>query len=285
MKIKRHYGFSLIELMVAMMIGLFLIFVVMSSYTGNKSSNIQRAALGELESNARIAMEFLRNGIEHAGYPSTYVHEIVNPFLTSANAKSYRCTDAGVVTYEAATYINNNDRYTKDHASRDRISVGYMPDNPNDGGVYWQDCAASYAIDTDTNSIRAEKCSADPVVGQGRLAIVYNSYFIQNNELKCSTSRNVTIPIANGIEAIQFKYGMRISGNTLYRSASDMDNNWSNVISVQIAMLVRSETEVKATAESKTYLLLDTEVTKNDRRLRKVFTTFIHLSNQDRISR
>ncbi len=293
MIVKKYSGFSLIELMVAMLIGLFLIFVVISSYFSSKTSYTLRTELGELESNARIAMAFLKDGIEHAGYPSTYVHTINKPFLTAADmvggVKGFVCgTDSdglGFVSLQEATYINNNNRYTKDSGTRDRISIAFMPDNPADtDAVYWQDCAGTYA-DIDP----ATRCSADPVAGQGSSATVYNSYFVTSvgngeYELKCTSSRNITVPIARGIEHIQFRYGVRVSGNVVYKTATDVESDgvWTNVVSVHVAMLVRSTNEVKSKDESIKYMLLDREIEKDDRYLRKVYTSLIHLPNRDR---
>ena len=294
MNVNKQKGFSLIELMVAMMIGIFLIFAVVSSYSGSKASSTMRAELGEMESNARIAMSFLRGGIEHAGYPSSYVHIIEKPFLTArdGNIKGFVCgTDNDGNNYESlqeASFINNNDRYTKDGGATseavqpDRITISYMPDNPQDDkAVYWKDCAGTY-----TEADIAARCSADPIVGQGALAIVYNSYFVDDAELKCTSSRNITIPIASGIENIQFRYGLKnADGSIQYQKADIVEQNddWKKVISVHVAMLVRSVNEVKTTAESRSFLLLDEAVTtQEDRYLRKVYTSLIHLPNKDR---
>ncbi len=287
MMFRKYNGFSLVELMVAMLIGLFLVATVMSTYLSNKSSSKMRAEQSELESNARIAMAFLRDGIEHAGYPSTYVHVIAKPFLTQSdgNISSFVCDTEGAVEFQASSYINNNNRFTKDQGNKDRISIAFMPDNPNDAdALYWQDCAASYGSDAATNSIQAERCSADPVSGQGSLATVYNSYFIQDNELKCTSSRNITVPIANGIENIQYRYGVRTSGTTVYQTANQVEtnNNWANVVSVQIAMLVRSKEQILPKRLWKWYMLLDKWVYKYDKYLRRVYTSTIHLSNMNR---
>ncbi len=284
---KKQQGFSLVELMVSMMIGLFLIFTVVSSYSSNKSSSTFRAELGELEANARIAMTFLRDGIEHAGYPSIYIHAIDKAFLTESdgNVSGFVCDTDGAVSYQEATYINRYNRYTKDQRRRDRISIAFMPDNPRDPeALYWQDCAGSYAADPATNSIQAANCSADPVSGQGRLAVVYNSYFIGDNKLKCTSSRNITVPIADGIEAMQFRYGVKAGGNTVYQRASVVEDNnsWGNVVSVQMALLVRSKNEVLPVETEQGFMLLDRRIYKTDRYLRKVFTSTVHLSNVDR---
>lgn len=286
--LRKQFGYSLIELMVAMLIGVFLVFVVISSYSGSKASNTLRAEQGELEANARIAMAFLRDGIEHAGYPSTYVHFIDKAFLTESDGdiSGFSCATDGTVALQVASYINNNNRYTKDNSNTDRISIAFMPDNPNDSAaLYWQDCAGSYGADAATSSVQAENCSSDPIIGQGSNAVVYNSYFISGAQLKCTSSRNVTVPIANGVEAIQYRYGVRISGNTEYLDATTVETNgtWSNVVSVQIAMLVRSNKEVLSASEQRKYMLFDRLITKNDRYLRKVYTSTVHLVNVDRV--
>ena len=284
MMIRKQTGFSLVELMVAMMIGLFLIFVVISSYSNSKTSSTMRSDLGELESNARIAMSFLRESIEHAGYPSTYVYTIEKPFLTASDGdiSGFVC-GSGSVNSQVASYINNYNRYTKDNGNKDRISIAYMPDNPKDAdALYWQDCAGSY-----TDLDLAEACSADPVAGLGSEAVVYNSYYIASNELKCTSSRNSpSVPIANGIESMQFRYGVKsANGSVQYQRADVVEDNddWRKVVSVHVALLVRSPNEVKSESESKKFLLLDKEVTTpDDRYIRKVYTSLIHLANRDR---
>lgn len=280
-------GFSLIELMVAMLIGLFLVFVVISSYSGTKASSTLRSEQGELEANARIAMTLLRDGIEHAGYPSTYIHILTKPFLTESDGEvsGFICKADGTVSFQEINAINNSNRYTQDSYGKDRITVAYMPDNPNDpDALYWQDCAGLYSEDAATNSIQAEQCSADPILGQGHNAVVYNAYFISNGELKCTSSRNKTVPLARGVERIQYRYGVKISGNTTYQDADTVEANahWDKVVNVQIAMLMRSESEVLPQEERRKYKLFEKQFTFKDRYLRKVYTSTVHLVNIDR---
>lgn len=57
-------------------------------------------------------------------------------------------------------------------------------------------------------------------------------------------------------------------------------SRWNNIVSIQVAVLVRSMKKVKREAESKTYTLLDTVVVApNDRYQREVFSTTIQLRN------
>lgn len=280
-------GYSLVEMMLASVLGIFLIGAAMTTYLSNKSTNEQRNTNSDIESNARIALFTITKAIEHAGYPSVHIHPINKPFYTQSDGLKTvpKCVDgASVATSQAASTIYNNNRTTHDASSKDRISVSYMPDNPSHpDAVFWKDCGGSYA-DED----QATLCSADTANGQGRKAAVYNSFYISsNNELKCTTSRNKTHPIANGIEAIQYLYGIRKSGSTIYKNATNVeaDSDWGNVISVQVGMLVRSTNRVKKTKEEITYSLLDTNIVTDDHHIRKMYNTTIYLKNMDRVVR
>ena len=282
---KKIKGYSLIEMMIASVLGILLIGAAMTSYMSNKSTSNMRNTNSDIESNARIALLTLTKAIEHAGYPSVHIHTIDKPFYTQSDDEKIVpiCTDvSNVASMQAASYLHDNNKKTKDYSTRDKISVAYMPDNPNHpDAIFWQDCGGSYA-----NGNQAKICSADTAEGQGRRAAVYNSFFIENgHEFKCTTSRNQTYPIANGIEAIQYLYGVRKAGLTTYDNATKVETNgdWGNVISVQVAMLVRSTEKTNTTNQSMKYALLDTTVQTNDRYIRKIYNKTIYLKNRDRI--
>jgi type IV pilus assembly protein PilW len=281
---KNIKGYSLIEMMIASVLGILLIGAVMTFYLSNKSTNEMRNTNSDIESNARIALLTITKVIEHAGYPSVHVHTIEKPFYTQADGlkTTPKCTEgSNFATMQAASNIYNNNKTTRDASHRDGISIAYMPDNPeHSDAVFWKDCGGSYV---DGN--RAKVCSADTVDGQGRKATVYNSFYVtSNNELKCTTSRNRTYPIANGIEAIQYLYGVRKLGSTRYKNATNVeaDNDWENVISVQVGMLVRSTDKMNTVNKQMRYALLDTTITKNDKYIRKIYNTTIYLKNMDR---
>lgn len=89
-----------------------------------------------------------------------------------------------------------------------------------------------------------------------------------------------------GVENMQLLYGVDTDGNDnidTYRTASEVTsaNQWDQVLSVQIALLVRSENEVDTVTDNTTYQLLGTIVDPiNDRRLRQVFSSTIAVRNR-----
>jgi type IV pilus assembly protein PilW len=92
--------------------------------------------------------------------------------------------------------------------------------------------------------------------------------------------------LIEGVENIQVLYGVDTDGDFLanqYVTANVIDaaNNWDNVISLTLSVLVRSETETNLEVDSRVYNLLGTNFGPfNDRRQRSVFTTTVTLRNR-----
>ncbi len=89
--------------------------------------------------------------------------------------------------------------------------------------------------------------------------------------------------LVEGVENLQLVYGIDTDGDLLANQyvTADVVPNWNDVISLSIAMLVRSEIETNPEVDTRTYDLLGTIVGPfNDRRQRTVFTTTITLRNR-----
>ncbi len=82
---------------------------------------------------------------------------------------------------------------------------------------------------------------------------------------------------------MQILYGVDANADNQvdrYVNAPNVGTLWNNVISIQVAVLARSLIEVKDTAESESFTLLDTAVTTpSDRFQRAVFSTTVSLRN------
>lgn len=91
--------------------------------------------------------------------------------------------------------------------------------------------------------------------------------------------------LVEGVENMQLAFGETTgSGAVTYRKASAV-TNWNNVVSVNIALLVRSQSEYGTDRDQATYDLIDATLgarvpAANDRHLRQVFATTVSLRNQ-----
>jgi type IV pilus assembly protein PilW len=73
-------GFSLIELMIAMLIALFLLGGLVTLVMGTRRSGATQTALSQLQDNQRIAMTMITNIIQKAGYFPDPVHQQLSTF-------------------------------------------------------------------------------------------------------------------------------------------------------------------------------------------------------------
>jgi type IV pilus assembly protein PilW len=97
--------------------------------------------------------------------------------------------------------------------------------------------------------------------------------------------------LIEGVENLQVAYGVDLDGNLLVDEylKADLVPDWSRVIAVSVAVLVRSPEETNLERDNRTYNLLDTSDANlggavlgpfDDRRQRAVFTTTIVLRNR-----
>ena len=312
---RKAQGVSLVELMVSMTLGLILIGGLMSLYLGSRDADKTRTELSDIEANARVALNSLRQVIEHAGYRSVEnVALFEKPFYSAMDGSidNVACLDANdsVISNGLLTPPSELEDYTTDSDNGDSITVIYLADHPDKGDIF-TDCAfGDYSIQNSTpaqNSERQKACSTDTDHSkQGEVgdiaegmdvpsdAKIYSGFFLkaQGSEslksLVCYGSRSISEEpqlIAENIDNMQFLYGVKKDGSTTYKTASTIEglDEWESVVSVQVAILVGSQnTEVLVGPKERSYQLLDETVTKeqSDHRMYKVYTTTIALQNR-----
>jgi hypothetical protein len=90
--------------------------------------------------------------------------------------------------------------------------------------------------------------------------------------------------LVEGVENMQLAFGETTGANAVTYRKADAVVNWGNVVSVNIALLVRSQSEYGNDRDSGTYDLISSTLgaritTPNDRHLRQVFATTVSLRN------
>lgn len=246
-------GFTLVEIMVAMTIGLLMMAGIFQISQANKQSSRLQRNMGFVQENIRMAMELLGRDIRMAGHytdnnPAARILSPIEPFLDVADPTED--TDAAITADGGGA---NNDQITLTYESN-------------------LDCLA-------------RATPAAPVENGNRFAI--NHYFINSERLMCRGNAvgSTAQPLIEGVESMQILYGENTDGDP--RSANryvrpEQIDNMSNVVSVRIALLFHSREAVRSTADPHQYALLDAEASTpavGDRRLRREITTTIFLRN------
>lgn len=270
LNIGRQFGLSLIELLVVMIIGLFITIGISSVYVGNKRSSMTTDELSLLQMNGRAVLEQLTQVIQHTGYKSTRNSLEGDMFILGPVVNS-RCGGADSVADTSLFSAIEDNR--PNHG--DTIGVVYLADDS-----LKTDCTGA-----DDAPAACRLSATNPVSRPA--AKIYNYFKVDVNAsgmpvLTCSGSLSDTeVEIAEGVENLQINYGEDADGDGVpdrFVKSTEV-TNWGGIVSINIAVLVRSIRPVASKAEARSYQLLDEIIPTNDKFLRAVFTTTIRLRN------
>lgn len=291
---KSALGFSLVELMVAMAIGLVLIaglamLFANSSQTGNELEK----SIRQIE-NGRYALELLNEDVSVAGYYG----EVSTTGITQGAASACATTVAtlgwnnatltvpvpitGFSATEAAALacLSNHKDGTTALVLRRMDTAAVVAGTATDGSVYLQTSRCS----TDPNATRfILSTTASDFTLRGLACTSINTvhryitriYYIAScNECGVDTvptlkraelrgNQMVISPLAEGIEDVTYDFGFDTDGDGspdtylagLSGVAGAPDNDWNNVVGVRINLLSRSTEPSAGVTDGKTYAL------------------------------
>jgi type IV pilus assembly protein PilW len=278
---KKQSGFTLIELMIAGFIGIFILTGLMNLFiTTNKSVTLSDS-LSQNQETGRFAMDYLTKFIRRAGYSENFTLFTPPLYIASGSgADTITCT--GI---QADVCALNNPTTVPVTVIGDRLSI------PMDIGA---DAA-------DTTRSCTGTVIGGPANGTQRIVNVFWVSAEADNlrQLRCRTfSRDTNdwldqpTSIINNVERFEFQVGIAANEEdkfvaryvSLDTIEGDANINVKHIRSIRIAILTTSQddidTKIQSTVRDRTYILLDAPVfTINDSNLRNIFTNTIELPN------
>jgi len=270
-------GFTLLELMISLVVGLVLFAGVLSVFVGMKTTVTETSSYGELQENARFAMSVLTDDLLQQNFWGDYAGSLsFNSLDSVAAVAGIECIGGGVNngTYpiaqghfrtlwgetSSATGVTNMNCINDATPNSDVLQLkrvisnplvaapannfSYFVANPDSGAIYKVPGAAGSIVPSINNSRTWQYQhhiyyvrSGIPVLMKWRL-----------------TSQMINEPIVDGIERIYFMYGIStVTDPTLpgfgvinaYVSAENMtaalwDNANSSILAVKVYVLARS---------------------------------------------
>jgi len=344
MNLVKQKGFSLIELMVAMTLGLILLAGVVAIFFSSKVTYMTNEKTGRLQENGRVALDIMSYDLRNSGYlgcakvPQYFTSTLVNQTsmlwnyaapvqgFESDNTGSYAPVLAAGTLNPAPTA--NSDvlvvrTLLRDGAAMDvGADVGSATGNPQvpvgappaDGQILViTDCESStvfqatgWAGASPLGSILHATGGAwvpgntttdlgYPYMQLSRvLPLQTYIYYVGNNAAgepglyRQAGAAQPAEMLIEGVQALQVAYAEDTTGDRIadgYFTANNV-TTWGNVVSVTLAMLIRSEesgTQVNTTG----YQLLPSTVggrlitpAAGDRRQRMLFTTTVAIRNR-----
>lgn len=259
-------GLSIVELMVAMALGLLLMTGVIQVFLSSRQTYAANEAMGRMQENGRFALEFMARSARLAGY--------VEPVFTEARPVALvrpSCTGLpGTIPTELCTTTG---------AGNASDSVGFVFQPPIQDGAR-RDCLGNSI--TENNMLLINHYSIIPATATTPPALGCRAYKF-NQTTGSWTSGPQAQELISGIDSLQILYGVNTSGDA--RSANqyvsaDRVTNWNNVRAVRIAVLANSIEPITPAPAARNFVLLDAApVSYADNRARQIFSTTIQLKN------
>ena len=286
--LKKTSGFTLVEIMVALALGLVITIGVTSIVIISNRNSSVTDTYSEAQESGRYAMSFLQKAIINTGYDPTELN-----FQSFAN----ECTD-----YDSPS----NCSLESASGTGDRLAISrYIDGNDNDVSCSNSDLGY-FTTDADGNDVGSGATVTDVFwveENSGVTSLYCQTYF------KADNSTSAKSPLVTGIEALHLLYGVSLcstnSGDrnvTVYLSADEVENppaaitnqlctdgtnqqvSWWRVFSVKIGILARGAEESMGQDFNQTYVILDSEPYRftganTDQYPRQLFTTTATRSN------
>lgn len=304
----RSAGFSLVELMVAMTLGLILLAGVVSIVVNTSASfNELNKASRQLD-NGRYAIQMLREDIRHAGYYGEFYTlaipgAVPNPCATSqANLLDgmgfpvQGFTDgAGLAAGCAPDRVAGTDVLVIRRAATVATPAAGMIASE----FYLQTRIDALVLDNGPfDALRFDLTNRDGTAADARRYLVH-IYYIRNcsvctgggdgiptlvrRELQ-GGNFNTSTAIAEGIETLRIRYGMDSNGDGVVNNLSSDSttigmNDWFDLMTVEVGVLARNVEPSPGYSDQKTYLLAGVNFTPGGNFKRHAYTTLARLVN------
>lgn len=315
-------GFTLLELMVTMAIGVVLFAGVLSIFVGMQTTVKETSAYGELQENGRFAISVLTNDLLQQSFFGDYAGTLnFSTLIAIPNPPAVECTGGGAnngtypvgvghfrtlwgETSTAAGTVNmsciNDAAPNSDVIQLKRVISNDLPalPTPPTNFSYFVSNSETAALYT------VPLAGVAPVISNSRTwQYQHHIYYVQDGFPVLMqwrlTSQMTVQPIIEGIERIYFMYGVSTVTDptqpgygvvNAYVSASNMaqalwDNNNSRILAVKIYVLARSILPDLTYTDDKTYKLGDqADYKPNDNFRRLLLSSTVTLFNSEKDS-
>lgn len=272
-------GVSMVEILVALVIGLVVVGAVLISYLASGQTNKLQAAYAQMNEDAQIGLHILSRDLLLAGYAQpTSVDAVTFKFGRTYTGRPVFGCDTGFVS--ANTPGNVACAAT---GSAPAIEVVYEADVsntvPTSAGLPSDCLGAALTMQT---------------VGATNFYVTYNRYYLANgntgrSELHCASKLgNTGQPLVDNVVGMKIWYGEANPADprqiVRYVSAAnvkDLGTDFGYVVSVRVCLLMRSSEVVLTSEDPATYLDCDSaSQTSADRHARRAYVTTTALRNK-----
>lgn len=273
----RQRGVSMIELMVSVVIGMFVVGAVLVSYLGSGGTSRLQGSVSQMSEDAQIAFGLMSRDLQMAGYS-----DISGTTSSTSTTATFEKLYTGPATFGCSTQFTSPTAAFNSAAcvvggstATHSIEVNYQATSlntiPNSGGAP-TDCLGNGLSLTSTFYVATNRYYVTTTAGSLR------------PELHCASASGSAQPLVENVQAMKVWYGEAVAASpkraVRYVTASSV-TDWSYVVSARICLLMRSVEPVLSNEDSLTYTDCDGATqTSSDKRLYRAFFTTVAIRNR-----
>jgi type IV pilus assembly protein PilW len=255
---RRATGFTLIEMMVSLVIGLAVVGALVAAYVASSQSGRHNEAMVQITEDATLALSVMRQQVAQAGFSMPRAAEAgwrlhAFPAVLGCEAANFRDLQAGILGSAGC------DAPGRDPSSSDALEVAYegsvlagATSNGILGGA-----SGKEPLDCLGNSFPK---TADPA--NGDYYLIDSKFYVSGGSLYCHGPGNSAgAVVVQNVETLQLAYGMALApagmagaDQVAYYDVAPPAGSplWANVVAVAICVQVRSAAKVLDTAATAT---------------------------------
>ncbi|UVH60091.1 PilW family protein [Variovorax paradoxus] len=258
--ILRQAGFTLVEFLVALIIGMLVVLAAVASMLGTRTTAMTGDDVNALNQSSALAFRLLGQQIRQAGYIPIDVTEPLYYFNFNADKNTNLASER--------VFFAIKGEEAQGSSVNDKLKVGYAP-SPD----YFKDCLGQGAATNVYNP-------ADPTAS-GNLRVITSEFSVADGVLSCKGSgSNKSQPIVDGVERFDVMYGIGAESGServvRYVTAADVAN-FNLVRTVRVCLRLAGSTRNNPGGG---YTDCDGESqTTSDGKLRRVYTAVFALRN------
>ena len=287
-------GFTLIEMMVALAIGLAVVGALIAAYLASFSSGRHSDALVQITEDATLVLNVMRQQVAQAGFSQPHGVGEGGGLVLHAFPAVAGCRAANFTDLQASIAVPTNCQSANpDPATSDSLEVAFegsvLPGNASNG-ILGGTGGSQQPLDCLGNSFAK---THDEATGDDYW-LNDSKFYVAGGSLYCHGPGNAAgAAIAQNVEALRVTYGMAAApagapgaGQIIYYDAAPPAGSplWANVVSVKLCVQVRSAAKVidKAAAPTLgTWIdCASAQQASIDGYMRRTFTTTIVLQNK-----
>ncbi|TAN47493.1 MAG: prepilin-type N-terminal cleavage/methylation domain-containing protein [Methylococcaceae bacterium] len=304
-------GFTLVELLVTMAISGAFVVGLMQMIVNNARNYQVQNAVAQMQEDGSFIGEALNREVRRAGYITRNPHvACVQPLCAMDSEISAGLVDGGggrACAWDGASCLPNIDLFDQGEYIKGASDNGGMLDNTSDSFMF------RYQVE-DQDDLSATLCGSDLTFDAGAeedyVNVLLVGFYVDSRHiLRCvaKLKKDVNVdgvyntdageyelgtnmPLISNVENMRVLYGLDTDNDSNHSANLYMDatstanaNAWTQVVSVRISLVMRSDDKNIAVGNADTYSINGTTLTTispGEGRLFQVFSTTVALRNK-----